>query len=119
MQMKKWSPQLEEELALLIKDWLKTKERTQADLRRSLNSESSRMPALLENLKKEYLKGGMRNIAKILCQVEKGWANKNDHVQPDTTATKTQDVDPFGQLDLLLEEIREDCENGHENDLSQ
>jgi len=49
--MNPWSPDVEEELALVLKDWLKQQGRTQADLRRSLRATSTRMPALMEVLK--------------------------------------------------------------------
>ena len=45
--MNPWSPDVEEELALVLKDWLKQQGRTQADLRRSLRATSTRMPALM------------------------------------------------------------------------
>ena len=48
--MNPWSPDVEEELALVLKDWLKQQGRTQADLRRSLRATSTRMPALMEVL---------------------------------------------------------------------
>ena len=38
--MNPWSPDFEEELALVLKDWLKQQGRTQADLRRSLRATS-------------------------------------------------------------------------------
>ena len=53
----KWSNQVEEELILLVKDWLKAQQRTQAELRKVLNADSTRMPSIIEALKKEYIKG--------------------------------------------------------------
>ena len=50
--MESWTTKSEEDLTLLIKDWLKAQNRTQADLGKSLQSSSSRMPALIEVLKK-------------------------------------------------------------------
>ena len=52
--MAKWNSQIEEELTILIKDWLKQKGKTQKDLRKILNASSDRMPTLIEVLKKEY-----------------------------------------------------------------
>ena len=49
--MAKWSEQIENELTLLIKDWLKAQGRTQADLRKSLEAVSSRMASLVDELK--------------------------------------------------------------------
>ncbi len=106
MQMSPWSPQVEEELGLLLKDWLKQHGRTQADLRHSLKAASSRMPALLEVLKQEFSQGGLPNIASRLCKIEEAWSSNNP-----INSEGIQIADPFGQLDLLLEEIREDCEN--------
>lgn len=102
--MSKWSSQIEEELTLLIKDWLKQQGRTQADLRRSLQAVSTRMPALLEVLEKEHRLGGMPQVAERLCEVEAKWAETNS--SPSENATN---ADPFNQLDLLLQEIRDDC----------
>ena len=70
----KWSKQVEEELSLLLKDWLKAQQRTQADLRKVLNAESTRMPAIIEALKKEYKTGGLQQVASCLCKVEESWA---------------------------------------------
>ena len=111
-QMLKWSEQIEDELTLLIKEWLKAQGRTQADLRKSLNADTTRMPALVNALKHEYLKGGLPNVASCLCKIEDQWDNKNEQVivsDIDPEPLKGP-IDPFGQLDLLLEEIREDCE---------
>ena len=105
--MSSWSKKLEEELTSLLKDWLKQHCKTQADLRESLNAETARMPALLEVLKKEYDLGGMGKLAARLCAVEKTWTVLQQPSQEDEISTK----DPFGQLDLLLEEMREDYED--------
>ena len=55
--MNPWSPDVEEELASVLKDWLKQQGRTQADLRRSLRATSTRMPALMEVLEREHRLG--------------------------------------------------------------
>lgn len=102
--MSGWTSQIEEELALLLKDWLKQKGLTQADLRRSLRAVSTRMPALLEVLEREHRLGGMPRVAEHLCEVEAEWANTDNSPSDDK-----KDADPFGQLDLLLQEIRDDC----------
>ena len=67
--MPQWSTQIEEDLTLLLKDWLKAQGRTQADLRTSLQAVSTRMPALIDVLKKEYMKGGLPKIASLLCTI--------------------------------------------------
>ena len=109
--MSNWSEQIEEELTLLIKDWLKSQGRTQADLRKSLKTLSSRMPAILEVIKLEYAKGGLPNVAARLCLIEENWASDNGaNTTKEPTIINTS-IDPFDQLDLLIEEIREDCDN--------
>ena len=97
-----WSKRVEDELALLIKDWLKQHGRTQADLGECLESESSRMPALIETIKKEYSQGGFPKLVSRLCQVEKEWSTSKT-----TNPISKENLNSFGQLDLLLEELRE------------
>lgn len=100
-----WSEQIEEEITFLLKEWLKQQGRTQADLKRSLQAQSTRMPALLEALQKEYRLGGLPKLAAMLCQIEDEWAENQD-----LPPAADQSADPFGQLDLLLQEIRDDCD---------
>ena len=104
--MSGWTPEFEADLTLLLKDWLKQQGRTQADLRRNLRAVSTRMPALLEVLEREHKLRGLAGLADRLCSVEAEW-----HGQPanDSTGGATAEDDPFGQLDLLLREIRDDC----------
>ena len=102
--MSKWSERIEEEVILLIKEWLKQHNKTQKDLRLSLNASSERMSALLEVLKSDYSRGGLPSLVSKLCEVENSWTNNSELV-----SKKSLDADPFGQLDLLLEEIKEDC----------
>ena len=104
--MEKWNNQIEEEITLLIKDWLKQKGKTQKDLSKLLNTTSERMPALIETLKTEFSTGGLPKLAKVLCSIDEQWTNNRDQV-----IEKEKTSDPFGQLDLLLEEINEDCNN--------
>ena len=104
--MSTWSKQVEEELAVIIKDWLKQQGKTQADLGRYLNAESTRMSTLLDVLKKEHLTGGFPRLAEVLCEIESEWSTpKKDNSAESSTN------DPFSQLDLLLEKIRDDCES--------
>ncbi|CAE20633.1 conserved hypothetical [Prochlorococcus marinus str. MIT 9313] len=103
--MSGWSGQVEDELTLLLKDWLKQQGRTQADLRRSLQAVSTRMPALLEVLEREHRLGGIPRVAARLCEIEAEWVGTNALSQSDNQ----KDADPFSQLDLLLQEIRDDC----------
>ena len=104
--MSGWTPQFEADLTLLLKDWLKQQGRTQAGLRRNLRAVSTRMPALLEVLEREHKLRGLAGLADRLCNVEAEW-----HGQPanDSAGEATAEDDPFGQLDLLLQEIRDDC----------
>ena len=104
--MSKWSKKIEDDLTLLIKDWLKQQNKTQKDLRRSLNASSERMPILIGILQKEYSQGGLPKLVSKLCAIENDWATNNNISEKKTTTS-----DPFGQLDLLLEELKEDCSN--------
>ena len=104
--MERWNKHIEEEITLLIKDWLKQKGKTQKDLRNILNASSERMPVLIETLKTEYSSGGLPKLAGVLCSIEETWSEHNHPKEKEE-----RNSDPFGQLDLLLEEIKEDCNN--------
>ena len=109
--MTRWSRDLEDDLSALLKDWLKQQGRTQSDLRRSLRATSTRMPALMEVLQREHVLGGMPRLAARLCAIEAEWAadpGHPDHADSDAGSSQSN-ADPFGQLDLLLREIRDDC----------
>ena len=95
---------MDDELTIVIKDWLKQKGKTQKDLCKSLGTSSDRMSFLLDALKKDYSLGGLPQLAEHLCAIEEAWSQQKE-VMP----TKVNNSDPFGQLDLLLEEIKEDC----------
>ena len=101
-----WTPEFESDLTLLLKDWLKQQGRTQADLRRSLRAVSTRMPALLEVLAREHRLHGLSGLATRLCQVEAEWHGEQTK---GGLGESLGAADPFGQLDMLLQEIREDC----------
>ena len=109
--MANWSEQIEEELTVLLKDWLKSQNRSQADLKRSLQADSSRVSSLLQVLKKDFAKGGLPEIASRLCIIEEDWANNEHTYIKDEINCVKDSIDPCDQLDLLLEEIREDCDN--------
>ncbi len=104
--MAKWSEEIEAEITSLLKDWLKQHQRTQKDLKHSLKADSERMPILVNILKKDYIQGGLQKAVKRLCDVEDEWYSGNKSSSQDS-----KDPDPFGQLDLLLEEMKEDCNN--------
>ena len=103
--MSHWTNKLEEELTLLLKEWLKAQGRTQSDLSKSLNSESSRMPAILDVLKREHRTGGMPHIVAKLCSIENDWSNGTTN-----SYQIKENTDPFGQLDLILQELKDKSE---------
>ncbi len=70
-----WSKDIEEDLILLIKDWLKQTGRTQSELCQSLNLTSARIPTLIDFLKKDFISGGIPKIANRLCEIEALWEN--------------------------------------------
>ena len=97
-----WSKEIEEDLILLIKDWVRQTGRTQSELCQSLNLPSARMPTLIDSLKKDFNSGGIPEIASRLCEVEELWLN--DKVRK---TKKSIELNSSGQLDLL-DEICED-----------
>ncbi len=112
--MDSWSTKTEEEITNLLKEWLKQQGRTQADLRIELQAVSTRMPAIIDVLKKDFNKGGMPKVAEHLCSIENTWSretNDEKNSYNSTTEGSGKNLDPFGQLDLILDEIREECEN--------
>ena len=102
MSKERWSKDIEEDLILLIKDWLKQTGRTQSELCQTLNLPSARMPTLIESLKKDYNSGGIPKIANRLCEVEELWTNGEEG-----KTKKSFELNSSGQLDLL-DEICED-----------
>ena len=96
------SKDIEKDLILLIKDWLKQTGRTQSELCQTLNLPSARMPTLIESLKKDFNSGGIPKIANRLCEVEELWTNSVE-----VKAKKSFELNSSGQLDLL-DEICED-----------
>ena len=97
-----WSKEIEEDLILLIKDWLKQTGKTQSELCHRLNLPSARMPTLIESLKKDFSSGGIPKIANRLCEVEESWRNHEGE-----NTKKGEELNTSGQLDLL-DEICED-----------
>tara|TARA_Y100001968_G_C19437482_1_gene760567 strand:- start:1302 stop:1634 length:333 start_codon:yes stop_codon:yes gene_type:complete len=108
--MTKWNPKVAEEMSLLIKDWLKQNGKTQAELRERLNSESSRMSSLLETLEKESSETSLYDIAYKLCKIEDSWHEAKEEGVSLDPKDKSLKSDPFAQLDLLINEINEDCD---------
>ena len=102
MSKERWSKDIEEDLILLIKDWLKQTGRTQSELCQTLNLPSARMPTLIESLKKDFNSGGIPKIANRLCEVEELWTNGEEG-----KTKESFELNSSGQLDLL-DEICED-----------
>ena len=98
-----WSSDIEEELILLIKDWLKQIGKTQSELSQSLNLSSSRMPILIDYLKTDFISGGIPQVANRLCEIEALWIN----TQRGNSNNEKTELETSGQLDLL-DEICED-----------
>ena len=97
-----WTKEIEEDLISLIKDWLKQLGKTQSELCQSLNLPSARIPTLIDFLKKDFITGGIPEVANRLCQVEEFWIKDEGK-----TSKKNIELDSPGQLDLL-DEICED-----------
>ena len=102
MSKERWSQDIEEDLVLLIKDWLRQTGRTQSELCKSLHLPSARMPTLIESLKKDFSSGGIPKIANRLCEVEELWTNGGGE-----KTNQNFDLNASAQLDLL-DEICED-----------
>ena len=102
MNKERWSKDIEKDLVLLIKDWLRQTGRTQSELCQSLNLSSTRMPTLIDSLKKDFRSGGIPKIANRLCDVEELWTNDEEGKKK-----KILELNSSGQLDLL-DEICED-----------
>ncbi|MBW3041601.1 hypothetical protein [Prochlorococcus marinus] len=100
-----WSKDIEEDLILLIKDWLRQTGRTQSELCQSLNLPSTRFPILIDFLKKDFFSGGIPKIANRLCEIENLWKKDEKDISKDKK--KNIELNTSGQLDLL-DEICED-----------
>ena len=94
-----------EELQAFLKDWLRHTGRTQADLRRALHASSIRMPVLLDALEDTYSRDGLSGLAARLCGIEALWHDEDGWGEQ---AVAGEREDPLGDLDLLLQEIRQD-----------
>lgn len=100
------SPADREDLQAFLKDWLRHAGRTQADLRRALQAASIRMPVLLEVLERTVSQQGLAGLAEQLCRIEDRWQAEDQGGEAERSGV---DLDAsLGQLDLLLQEIRED-----------
>ncbi|MFM8605789.1 MAG: hypothetical protein ACKOBY_09770 [Cyanobium sp.] len=97
-----------DDLQTFLKDWLRHNGRTQADLRRALRASSIRMPVLIEVLYRIHSQQGLTGLAEKLCGIEDLWCGEDDG-GGDRLAPGLDES--LGQLDLLLQEIREDRQN--------
>ncbi len=96
-----------EDLQSFLKDWLRHTGRTQADLRRALHAASIRMPVLLDVLQRTYSRDGLPGLAQQLCGVEELWQSEDGAAGDGSIARPGLDAS-LGQLDLLLQEIRQE-----------
>jgi hypothetical protein len=96
-----------DDLQTFLKDWLRHSGRSQADLRRALRASSIRMPVLIEALQRIHSQQGLCGLAEKLCGIEDLWHNE-DEASGGEGAEAAGLADSLGQLDLLLQEIREE-----------
>ena len=97
-----------EDLQAFLKDWLRHAGRTQSDLRRALRATSIRMPVLIEELERTYRDQGLSGLAQRLCGIEAQWHVENGHPQETMRSAVVSSASSLGQLDLLLDEIRQE-----------
>jgi len=98
------NPDQLEQLEAFLKDWLRHTGRTQADLRRALRAGSIRMPVLLHELQRTVSQAGIHGLADRLCSIEAQWLGAEPGLADDAFSA----ADELAQLDLLLQEIRND-----------
>ena len=97
-----WSKEIEEDLILLIKDWLRQTGRTQSELCQRLNLPSARIQTLIDFLKNDFKSGGIIKVANRLCEIESLWTKDTE-----PKSKKNIKLNDSAQLDLL-DEICED-----------
>ena len=96
-----------EALQAFLNDWLRHTGRTPSDLRRALHAASIRMPVLLGVLQRTYSSQGLPGLAEQLCGVEELWHREDGVAEGGDASLPGLDAS-LGQLDLLLQEIRQD-----------
>jgi hypothetical protein len=102
------SPDQLDDLQAFLKDWLRHTGRTQADLRRALRAASIRMPVLVDELHRTYAQEGLTGLAQRLCGVEALWQGEDLAAEHGEGSMPSSSIDAsLDQLDLLLEEIRQ------------
>lgn len=97
-----------ENLQAFLKDWLRHTGRTQADLRRALRASSIRMPVLLEELQRLHRSEGLVGLVERLCAIEAVWQGEDAGDGLAASGSAGLLDDSLGQLDLLLQEIRQE-----------
>ena len=97
-----WSKEIEEDLILFIKDWLRQTGKTQSELCQRLNLPSARVQTIIDFLKNDFISGGIPKIANRLCEIESLWIKASGK-----TSKKNIELNTSAQLDLL-DEICED-----------
>lgn len=96
-----------DDLQNFLKDWLRHVGRTQADLRRALRASSIRMPVLVEELSQLHARQGLLGLADKLCGIEHLWRSEEGATLEEAAGGSEDLAASLGQLDLLLEEIRQ------------
>ena len=97
-----WSKEIEEDLLLLIKDWLRQTGRTQSELCQRLKLPSARIQTLIDFLKNDFKSGGITKVANRLCEIESLWTKDKE-----PKSKRDVKLNDSAQLDLL-DEICED-----------
>ena len=97
-----WSKEIEEDLILLIKDWLRQTGKTQSELSQRLDLPSARIQTLIDFLKNDFKSGGVPKIANRLCEIESSWTKYEKQ-----KSKRNIELNSSSQLDLL-DEICED-----------
>ncbi len=100
----RWSKETEEDLILLIKDWLRQTGRTQSELCQSLNLPSARMQTLIDFLKKDFISAGIPKIANRLCELEDIWS-KNEGGKSNKKSIESNNSDQLDLLDEICEDL--------------
>ena len=100
------------DLQTFLKEWLRHRGRGQTDLRRALRASSIRMPVLLDELHRTHDREGLAGLAERLCDIEALWQEEDTEIAPSHASGVTNPAlaDSLHQLDLLLQEIREDAQ---------
>ena len=97
-----WSKEIEEDLILLIKDWLRQTGKTQSELSQRLDLPSARIQTLIDFLKNDFKSGGITKVANRLCEIESLWTKDKE-----PKSKNNIELNNSAQLDLL-DEICED-----------